>query len=184
MTPEQLTQVRSRTRCLYSETEVEAALDNMAIAISGALKESNPIVLCVMNGGLIVSGKLAIRLDFPLQIDYLHATRYRENTEGSNLEWKAYPSLPLKNRTVLIMDDIVDEGLTLDKIVTYCRYQGAKQVFTAVLVNKKHNRKVTTLSVDFVGIEAEDFYLFGYGMDYKGYFRNAAGIFAVDPADL
>jgi len=184
MTPESIAQVYERARCLYSETEVEAALDKMADSISFSLKEFNPVMLCVMNGGLIVSGKLATRLDFPLQIDYLHATRYRDQTTGSELQWKVYPSLSLQNRVVLIVDDIFDEGATLEQIVAYCQKQGASHVCTAVLVDKNHNRKMTTLKADFIGIEAEDSYLFGYGMDYKGYFRNAAGIFAVDPNDF
>ena len=98
MNPKLLTQVYERARCLYSESEVEAALDKLADAIEIRLKDSNPVMLCVMNGGLIVTGKLATRLDFPLQIDYLHATRYRDQTTGSDLQWKVTPSLSLQNR--------------------------------------------------------------------------------------
>ena len=129
------------------------------------------------------SGKLLTRLAFPLQIDYLHATRYRNNTQGSELEWHRLPALSLHGRDVLILDDILDEGATLAAVVAHCRAQGAARVLTAVLVDKHHERKVPGIRADFVGLRVEDRYLYGYGMDYRGYLRNAAGIYAVDPVD-
>ena len=184
MTPEKLAQVQSRARCLHTETEVEAALDAMAVSISRQLSTTNPLLLCVMQGGLIVTGKLATRLAFPLQLDYLHATRYRERTSGGDLHWRQYPAQSLQGRTVLVIDDILDEGKTLEAIVNYCKEQGSREVYSAVLVNKIHQRRQSTIKADFIGLEIEDFYLFGYGMDYKGYLRNAAGIFAIAEVDL
>ncbi|PCJ19394.1 MAG: hypoxanthine-guanine phosphoribosyltransferase [SAR86 cluster bacterium] len=182
--PESITLVQSRARCVYTEQEVEKALDLMSEQITAELSDSNPIVMCIMNGGLVISGKLATRLAFPLQIDYLHATRYREQTSGSDLQWKTYPSQSLKGRVVLLVDDILDEGVTLDKIHHYCQQQGAEKVLSAVLLDKQHDRKVSDIAADFVGFKVEDFYLYGYGMDYKGYLRNAAGIYAVADEDL
>lgn len=172
-----------RSTLLHCEVEVENALDQMALEISDQLREKDPILLCVMNGGLITTGKLATRLDFPLQIDYLHATRYRGETTGADLQWLKHPSLDLKGRVVLVIDDILDEGATLDAIVSYCSDNGAAEVFTAVLTDKQHDRKLTTLRADFVGLKIPDEYVFGYGLDYKGYFRNAAGIYAIDSVD-
>lgn len=183
MSPEQLAGITARARCLHNEQEVEAAIDKMAVAITAVLQDRNPILLCVMNGGLIVTGKLATRLNFPLQLDYAHATRYRDKTVGADLQWQSYPSLPLTGRDVLVIDDILDQGATLESLLTYCRQQGAAQVHSAVLVDKQHGRKLTALKADFVGLEVADFYLYGYGMDYKGYLRNAAGIYAVDESD-
>ncbi|MCH8136891.1 MAG: hypoxanthine-guanine phosphoribosyltransferase, partial [Proteobacteria bacterium] len=163
----------------------ERALDNMAAAIGAKIGAGNPIVLCLMNGGLITTGKLATRLDFPLQLDYLHATRYREQTSGSEeLRWEAYPQLSLTNRVVLVVDDILDQGLTLEGVLSYCREQGAEAVYAAVLINKTPARKLSPLVADFVGLEIGDDYVFGYGMDYRGYLRNAAGIFAVAKQDM
>ena len=181
---DEVKRVSQNARCLFNEAEVEAALDQMAHAISTALGHSNPVVLCIMNGGLIVTGKLLPRLNFPLQLDYVHATRYRDKTTGSQLQWKAYNSLSLQGRTVLLIDDIFDQGATLEKVVQYCEQQGARIVQTAVLVEKQHQRKLTTLKPDFIGLSSGDFYLYGYGLHYKGYLRNAAGIFAVDQQDL
>lgn len=166
--------------CLFTEAEVEAAIDRMAQAITGRLASSNPLVYCVMNGGLIVTGKLLTKLCFPLEAEYLHATRYGHKLYGTVLDWKVRPTQDMRGRTVLIIDDILDEGATLAAIVGYCREEGAREVLTAVLVDKKHGRKAhTDLKGDFVGLEVEDRYLFGYGMDYKGYWRNAPGIYAL-----
>lgn len=183
MTPEQIQQVQARSRCLYDEAQVEAALDRMAEEISTQLSQSNPILMCVMHGGLIVAGKLATRLPFMLQLDYLHATRYRDRTSGADLQWKSRPTLDLGNRVVVLVDDILDEGETLFQVRKFCLDQGCAAIYSAVLIDKQHDRRTVPIKADFVGLQADDHYLFGYGMDYKGYLRNAAGIFAIDDAD-
>lgn len=171
-------QVSAEADCLFSAEQVEAALDNMAEAITAKHCENNPLVLCVMNGGLIVTGSLLLRLNFPLEQDYLHATRYRGETQGGELKWLAEPTHSLKDRHVLVIDDILDEGYTLAAIAEHCREAGAQSVETVALVEKLHDRK-HGIQADYIGLQVEDRYLFGYGMDYKGYLRNAAGIFAV-----
>lgn len=175
---EHIKQVRAEADCLYSKEQAEAALDRLADEITGRHSENNPLFICVMNGGLIVAGCLLSRLDFPLEQDYLHATRYRGETQGGELSWVAEPQHRLKDRHVLIVDDILDEGYTLAAIVDYCAKAGALSVETVVLVEKRHDRK-QGISADYVGLNTDDRYLFGYGMDYKGFLRNAPGIFAV-----
>ncbi len=164
---------------LYTEAEVEAALDRMGLEISRELKDLDPVVLCVMNGGLIPAGRLVLRLDFPLRMDYLHATRYRDKTTGADLQWLKRHHESLKEKTVLIIDDILDEGITLAAIAEYCKKEGADRVFSAVVVEKEHDRS-NGFRADFVGLTVPDRYVFGYGMDYKGYLRNSPGIFAVE----
>jgi hypoxanthine phosphoribosyltransferase len=132
-----------------------------------------------MTGGLIVSSELFTRLQFPVQLDYLHATRYQGTRGGNVLKWITQPSQDLRGRTLLVVDDILDEGLTLAAILEYCWEQGAEAVYSAVLVEKIHERKLDDLQADFVGLRVEDRYLFGYGMDYHGYLRNVKGIYAV-----
>ena len=177
---EEAQKVLAEADCLFDKTQVEAALDRLAGEIGVRLAGSNPIVLCVLNGALVVTGELLTRLAFPLQVDYLHASRYREKLSGADLQWKARPSSTLAGRTVLIVDDILDEGDTLVKIREYCLEQQAAQVYCAVLVDKNHDRRHRSLPrADFTSLDAPDRYLFGYGMDYKGYLRNAPGIYAV-----
>jgi hypoxanthine phosphoribosyltransferase len=152
----------------------------MATEIGARLAESNPLCLCVMNGGVVPTGQLLPRLDFPLQLDYLHVTRYRGETRGGDTHWLREPGLPLVGRTILVIDDILDQGLTLAAIVAHCQAQGAREVYTAVLADKQAPRAPGGLArADFTGLRLPDRYVFGYGLDYREYWRNAPGIYAV-----
>ena len=165
--------------CLHSEGEVLAALDRMGAEMTNRLQHSNPIVYTVLNGGIIVAGHLLPRLKFPLEVSYLHATRYRMETSGGEIEWKVAPREDMRGRSVVIVDDILDEGHTLAAIIEYCKQQGASDVSVAVLIDKKHDRKAAGIQADFVGLIVEDRFLFGCGMDYQGYWRNTLAIYAV-----
>lgn len=180
MTVDEAKKVLSDADLLAGEEEIAAAISRLASEITGSLEDTNPVVMCIMNGGLIFSGQLLTQLVFPLQVDYVHATRYGHEINGANLNWTVRPQLDLTGRTVLLLDDILDEGVTLAAIADYCRQQGASRVLMAVLVEKLHLRKVTPgMRADFFGLEVGDRFLFGYGLDYKGYWRNAPGLYAV-----
>ncbi len=173
-------QVRAEADCLYTEDQLKGAISAMAARINTDLAGRNPVVFCVMNGGLIFAGQLLPQLDFPLEQSYLHATRYRNETRGGELFWKAKPELSFMDRDVLIIDDILDEGHTLQAIVEFCQGSGAAAVHTAVLIDKQHDRKALPgLKATYTGLVCADRYVFGYGMDYKGYWRNAPGLYAV-----
>lgn len=178
--PHKIEEVYKSAQCIYTANEVEAALDRMAMAIQEQMSDKNPLILCVMIGGLVPLGNLLPRLDFPLEVDYVHATRYRGQLSGGELVWKVKPSVDLKNRHVLVVDDILDGGVTLAGIVDYIKAQDAADVKTAVLVDKHHKRVESGLEkADFVGLTVDDHYIFGYGMDYHEYLRNAPGIYMV-----
>ena len=176
---EEMRRVAADAVQLYSAREVSAALDRMAQAVTRAIGGDDPLLLCVLTGGLVPASELFKRLAFPVQLDYVHATRYQGTRGGSELQWRSRPSRPLEGRTVLVVDDILDEGLTLAGILAYCREQGARTVYSAVLVEKLHQRKESDLVADFVGLQVEDRYVFGCGMDYHGYWRNLPAIYAV-----
>jgi len=178
--PEHIFHVYETATCLYNKQQVEEALDNMAQAIHNELENSNPLFLCVMVGGLIPAGNLLSRIDFPLELDYVHTSRYKRKTQGGILEWKNKPSTPMQDRTVLVLDDILDGGVTMQEIVNYCYQQSAKKVYTAVLLDKVKGRLPRGLAqADFTGLVVDDGFIFGYGMDYKDYLRNAPGIYAI-----
>ena len=113
---EHIRQIMREADCLYTEAEVEAAIARVGAQITAEMAETNPVVFCVMNGGLIFSGKLLTHLQFPLEASYLHATRYRNETTGGDLFWKAKPEVSFIDRHVLIIDDILDEGHTLESL--------------------------------------------------------------------
>ncbi len=176
---EEIRCVQHEAELLHSEQAVQAAVGQMAEKITQALAGSNPLVLCVMTGGIIPAGWLLPKLCFPLQLDYVHATRYRGGISGRELEWRVRPSLPVRDRVILLVDDIFDEGVTLVQVAQDCRTRGARQVFTAVLVRKQRVRKHGSLQPDFTGLEVPDRYVFGCGLDYKNYLRNFPAIYAL-----
>lgn len=175
---ESFSDVLANADCLFNKIEVQAAVKQMADGITRDLGDKNPLVLSVMTGGLIPAGMLLEHLDFLLEMDYIHASRYQEKTSGGVLDWRVEPSKSLKDRHVLIIDDILDEGITLKEIVQYCREKDAASVKSAVLSIKNHGRK-HAIDADYVGLELPNRYVFGCGMDYKGYFRNLSEIYAV-----
>lgn len=175
-----LTEVLDNAELLYSTEDIEAGLDSLAKNITQQLKDSNPLILCVMVGGMIPVGHLLTRLHFPLELDYVHATRYRGAMRGGDLHWLVEPRCSLKNRTVLVIDDIMDGGLTLAAIIDYCTQGGAKKVYSAVMVNKIRRREDgVNFEPDFIGLSTEDRYVFGFGLDYEGYWRNLPQIYAI-----
>jgi len=178
VTAEQAWEVFRESECLHDEAEVEQALDRMADAITRQIGNAQPLVVCLMNGGAVPFGRLLTRLHFPLQVDYVHATRYGSRLKGGELDWIAGPFVAAKGRTVLLVDDILDEGTTLSAIESRYRADGANDVKKAVLVRKDRPRKIA-ITAEFVGLDVPDRYVFGYGMDYKGWLRNAPGIYAV-----
>lgn len=180
MTEHEANRLLAEADLLAGEAEIAAAIERLAAQMTARLAGTRPVMLCVMNGALIFAGQLLTKLVFPLEVDYLHATRYGSATEGGRLDWLVRPARDLEGRTVVLLDDILDEGVTLAAIADYCHQAGAAEVLMAVLVDKRHNRKVTPgYTADFTGIETEDRFLFGYGLDYKGFWRNAPGIYAV-----
>lgn len=175
---EELNTILSEADCLISASELNQALDNMAAQITEDLSDKLPLVVCVMNGGLLPTAALLQRLEFPLELEYIHASRYGKETQGSTLQWSRFPEANFEGREVLIVDDIFDQGHTLEAIIKWFRDNGASNVYSATVVNKLHDRKVE-MRPDYNGLDVEDRFLFGYGMDYQGYFRNLQGIYAV-----
>lgn len=177
-------EVLQRAERLHDRAAVESALDSMAAAISEHFAGEVLLYLPVLQGGLIPAGMLAPRLDLDIEQDYVHATRYRGDTTGKDLIWRSSPMVPLAGRSVLVVDDILDEGLTLKAIVRWCREQGARSVASAVLVEKEHARREPGVQADFVGLRVPDRYVFGCGLDYRERFRNLPAIYAVAERDL
>lgn len=178
-------QVLKQADLIYSAEQINQAIDLMAQQINQQFQDiTEPVIaLPVMNGGLVVGGHLLTRFNFPVILDYLHATRYRDEITGSDLQWKVKPQQSLKDKTLLVIDDILDEGYTLQAVRDYCLEQGASKVLSVVLVEKNHPRAKADIKGDFIGLQVEDRYVFGFGMDYKGHHRSLNAIYAVNEGD-
>ncbi len=164
---------------LHDRAAIDAAIERMAAAIRADYAGQRPLFLTVMNGGMIFAGQLALALGIDCEFDYLHATRYRGATQGSGLRWLRQPENVLDGKSVLLVDDILDEGPTLHAVREWCRQQGAAAVKIAVLAWKRHDRCVADLSPDYVGLDVPDRYVFGFGMDYYEQGRNLPSIYAL-----
>lgn len=174
----QLQQVFDTAERLYSMTEIDTALEHVAEKLSSDYAEANPLLLCVMNGSVVTTGHLLPKLNFPLELDYIHASRYGDKTVGGELTWRHLPLTAIENRAVLLIEDIFDEGVTLHHLRRYCEQAGASSVKCVTLIEKSHNNK-TGSPPEYIGLTVPDRYVFGFGMDYQGYWRNAPGIYAV-----
>ena len=163
---------------IHSEEAVQAALAQVAERIRERLSEKNPLVLCVMTGGVIFCGQLLPKLDFPIDFDYLHATRYGPETQGGKISWRMAPWTSVKGRSVLVVDDILDEGVTLAAVKDSLLRLGAAEVLLAVFTDKL-NGKQKPIAADFVGLTVPDRFVFGYGMDVDGAWRNLPAIYAM-----
>jgi len=164
---------------LASMSEVTQAVDRMAKEISKQLKSTYPIVTALMNGGVVPLGMILTKLDFLLETDYLHPTRYNGSTSGGEIKWVRKPPVSFAGRTVLLVDDVLDNGITLQKTKYECLKVGAKKIYTAVLVDKTVKDRKGLQKTDFYGLRLPNEYLFGCGMDYKRHHRNLPGIFTV-----
>ena len=179
-TPPDMGQARIRrawesAECLFSAAQVTAAIDRLAVRLTVSLAEENPLLICVLNGGLPFTGALMQRLQFPLTLSYVHVGRYGNATTGGTLDWRARPQESLEGRHVVLVDDILDEGVTLAALERWCREEGAAAVSTAVLLEKAPSGRA-----DFAALACPDRYVFGWGMDFEGYWRNLPAIYALD----
>ncbi|MCD9031096.1 hypoxanthine-guanine phosphoribosyltransferase [Luteimonas sp. Y-2-2-4F] len=169
---------------LHDRAALDAAIARMADAIRADYRDDEPppLFVTVMHGGLPFAAQLAFALGergLDLEFDYLHATRYRGQTTGSGLAWLHRPATPMRDRRVLLVDDILDEGHTLHAVSRWCEDQNAAEVRIAVLAVKRHDRCVDGVCADYVGVEVPDRYVFGYGMDYHEQGRNLPAIYAL-----
>lgn len=177
----ELLNARERAELLVPYAEVVKAIDQVSVRLTLACAESNPLLLCVMQGGLAFAGALQQRLHFPLECDYLQVGRYGAGTSGNELQWRVRPQASLENRVVVLIDDVLDQGITLAELHRWAIAEGASEVISVVLVDKQVSTP-RTIVADFAALQCPDRFLLGWGMDLAGYWRNLDGIYAL-PVD-
>ena len=162
---------------IFSEQQVRAALLRIAQEINTTLAEQHPLVLSVMGGAVVFTGQLLPLLNFPLDFDYVHVSRYGNAQQGGELKWKVAPHENVRGRVVLVMDDILDEGATLHAIKQRVMELGASKFYSAIFADKLNGRE-KPIRADFLGLQVPDRFVFGYGMDIHGAWRNLPAIYA------
>ena len=167
---------------LCSAQEVQSAVEKMAREISAKLAGEFPVVLSVMGGAAVFTGRLLPLLGFPLEFGAIEVTRYNNETQGREITWRLPPRDNVRDRTVLVVDDILDEGVTLAAIRAKLGEMGARKVYAAVLADKDIGR-AKPAHADFVGVAVPNRYVFGFGMDAYGLWRNLPAIYALKDQD-
>lgn len=171
-------QILDSAELIHSAAAVDAAIERVAAEIAAKLRDQFPLVLSVMGGAVVFTGRILPLLNFPLEFDYIHATRYGAATSGGRVDWKVEPKGNVEGRTVLVLDDILDIGDTMLAIRERVLGLGARAFYSAVLSDKKMSR-AKPICADFVGLSLPDRYVFGCGMDLHGIWRNLPAIYAL-----
>jgi hypoxanthine phosphoribosyltransferase len=171
-------EVLSNADLLFSAEEVDRAVRKVARELNAAYAGKHPLVLSVMGGAVVFTGQILPLLTFPLDFDILQVTRYGEHTSGKALDWRVEPRANIRGRDVLVLDDILDEGITLAAICDLILSQGAASCKAAVFSDKAIG-KPKPVKADYVGLVLPDRFVFGFGMDVKGAWRNLPAIYAV-----
>lgn len=170
---------RANADCIITKSEISKSIDAIAEKLTEDIGDQIAIFLCVMKGGLVLTAELMQRMQKPMELDYAHIDRYRNKTQGNELRWYKEPDINLQGRLVVVIDDIFDEGYTLQAVLKYCKNANADRVLSVVLLKKQLQQKNIWIEPDYVCMNVEDRYVFGCGMDYKGFWRNLDAVYAV-----
>jgi hypoxanthine phosphoribosyltransferase len=157
---------------------VQREVGRMAGEITAALAAEFPVVLSVMGGAAVFTGSLLPRLEFPLEFGAIEVTRYNNDIQGREITWRLAPRDNVRGRSVLVIDDILDEGITLAAIHRKLTEMGAAKVYSAVFADKDLGRE-KPIRADFVGVTVPNRYVFGFGMDAYGLWRNLPAVYAM-----
>ena len=171
---------------IVSADKVQAAVRHVADVLNQRFDKDEagefPLVLGVMGGAVVFTGHLLPQLTFPLEFDYIHVTRYGDLDRGGEVVWKVIPRQDVTGRTIIIVDDILDEGETLAHVKQRLLGMGAAEVIIAVFADKELG-KVKPVQADIVGLTVPNQFVVGFGMDAHGYWRNLPGLWVIRDAD-
>lgn len=167
------------SRLLVDASRVRLAWDQLAAGIQPHIDRGPCLLLGVLLGGMVPMVQVSQRLRGDFLMDYCYLSRYRGSTRGGALRWIQQPRLPMAGHTVILVDDIFDEGYTLEELRRHCASAGAVNVLAAVLLRKRHQRPVAGSPPEYVGLEVGDHYVFGCGMDYQDRWRHLDAIYAL-----
>lgn len=164
---------------IISSAEVEQAIAKIAAQLQPIVDEGKCVLLGVMLGAMLPLTRLSQLLHGDFMLDTCHATRYQSGLSGKELSWLKQPSVDLTDCTVIVVDDIFDQGITLEAVVAAATSNQAKRVYSAVLASKLHDRQLSDYRPDFCALTVPDRYVFGCGMDYRGHWRHLPDIYAL-----
>lgn len=169
-------------RLVAPAAEVDAACRRLAAELQGRVDQGACVLLGILLGGMFPLVRIGALLEGDFRVDVCRVTRYGDSTRGGELQWLCHPRMELKGRHIVLIDDIFDQGFTLEALLRHCLKAGAASVASAVLVRKRHGRPLAPIEPDHVGLEVDDIYVFGCGMDYRGGWRHLPALYGLDAA--
>jgi hypoxanthine phosphoribosyltransferase len=177
----------ARAEELVSADTVQDAVRKVAEVLNARFDTDDsgefPLVLGVMGGAVVFTGHLLPQLSFPLEFDYIHVTRYGDQDRGGEVVWKVIPRQNVAGRTIIVVDDILDEGETLAHVKQRLLDMGAAEVILAVFADKDLGRQ-KPVHADIVGLTIPNKFVVGFGMDAHGYWRNLPGLWVIKKDDV
>jgi len=172
---------------IVDPTEVADAVRRVADQLNARFNADGasefPLVLGVMGGAVVFTGTLLPQLAFPLDFDYIHVSRYGDDDRGGEIVWKVIPRQNVVGRTIIVVDDILDEGETLAHVKQRLLDMGAAEVMVVVFADKDLGR-AKPIQADLIGLTLPNKFVVGFGMDVYGYWRNLPGLWTIRPEDL
>lgn len=163
-------------RVLFHRQEIEATVRRLASEISSDYRNKNPLLLGILRGSFVFLADLIRHLDFPLEVDFIGLSSYGSSTQTSG-KIKVVKKLetPVRGRHVLVVEDIVDSGLTTTFLLDYLQKEKPASVKICALSDKPSRREVP-VNIDYLGFTVPDKFLVGYGLDANQKFRNLPDI--------
>ncbi|GGG87778.1 MULTISPECIES: hypoxanthine phosphoribosyltransferase [Paenibacillus] len=166
---------------LYDEGQIQAKVKELGETLSRDFGGRNPLVICVLKGAFVFMSDLVKKMSIPLEIDFMAVSSYGQSTKSSGVV-KIIKDLDasVEGRDVLIVEDIIDSGLTLSYLIDVLERRNAKSVTVATLFDKPARRAVD-LEADYTGFSLPDEFVVGYGLDYAEQYRNLPFIGILKP---
>lgn len=159
-------------RILFTEAQIEAGIDRVAREVTSAYRGRPFTVVSVLKGSCVFASDLIRRIPIPLQLAFVSASSYGSGVDSGPLEVNFFPAeSEIQGRDLLLVDDILDTGRTLSRLVEEMGRRGARSVRTCVFLDKPA-RRATPFRADFRAFEVDDLFVVGYGLDFAGHYRN------------
>jgi hypoxanthine phosphoribosyltransferase len=161
-----------------SEKQILYSIDKVAQKINSDLSGTNPLFIAILNGSFMFAADLMKRINFPCEISFVKLASYHGTTSTSNVLELIGLNENLNGRNIVIVEDIVDSGLTMTRIIELLKSRGVNKIQIATLLFKPDALKYD-LTIDYAVMEIPNDFIVGYGLDYNGYGRNLRDIYTV-----
>ena len=166
-------------KVLIPSHEISAKVNELGKIITKDYKGKDIVIICVLKGGLIFASDLMRQIEVNTQIDFIRVSSYKNGMEAGEIDLLTDVSIPLKDKDILLVEDLIDTGATLDYIRKRIISRQPASIRSCTLVRKNKSSQIP-INIDYVGFEMEDKFIVGYGTDFAEQGRNLADIYVIE----